>query len=488
MKTEAKVGLFVALGLIFLFLLTTQVNRFAHMGKKGYEIYALLEDASGLERNAKVKIKGVEVGFVKDIALAGRKVKVTLFVYDGVKIPKDSVVTLEQESLLGTKYLAIEPGSSQAFLAPGESLTKERIFVSFDETSTTINEAAKEFRAFIAELRQSLKGESGEDLKRSIANLQKITQHLKELIEENRANINQSIENIRQMGLKLSEAGEKFGRMSDQFAYTAQQINKELPKILRRIDAITLYLQNTGKDLNQKLPKVLDRFAKIEEEIEGVIKENRKPLNQTLLSANKFFQKGGDSFQKLDQFFEAMGKSQIELQFQGDYMSKDDYVKSRVALNYIPSPNKYYMLEVVSRQDYSRRDKEGNPILPQKHEESQFLVSAMYGRRYGDWRFRLGLIENTGGVGLDYYFHKDRGKVRADLYDFDAVNDVRGDRAHLDLSLRYRFLKHLDTYVGVDNALNPKARNYTFGIGLDFIDQDMKYLLGTVSGAGSYLR
>jgi phospholipid/cholesterol/gamma-HCH transport system substrate-binding protein len=54
--------------------------------------------------------------------------------------------------------------------------------------------------------------------------------------------------------------------------------------------------------------------------------------------------------------------------------------------------------------------------------------------------------------------------------------------------LRYRFLKHLDAYLGVDNALNSKARNYVFGIGLDFIDQDLKYLLGTASGASSFIQ
>ncbi|MRJ03298.1 MAG: TonB-dependent receptor [Epsilonproteobacteria bacterium] len=488
MKTEAKVGLFVALGLLFLFLLSTQVNRFANMGKKGYEIYALLEDASGLDKNAKVKIKGVDVGFVKDIGLEGRKVKAVLFIYDGVKIPKDSIVTLQQESLLGTKYLAIEPGKSEEYLGAGEALTKEKLYVSFDQTSTTINEAAQEFKAFISELRESIKGASGEDLKKSVENLQRITEHLRELIEQNRENIAQSIENIKEMGLKLSEAGEKFGRMSDKFALTADNINQRLPSIMRRIDEITLYLRDVGKDLKVKLPEVLDRFAKIEAELEGVVKENRKPLHKTILSANKFFQKGGDSFQKLDKFFESMGKSQIELEFSGQYMSKDDYVKNMVALNYIPSPNKYYMLEVVSRDDYSRLDEKGDIILPRKHEDSQFLVSAMYGRRYGDLRFRLGLIENTGGVGVDYFFDNDRGKLRTDLYDFNAVNDVRGKSAHLDMTLRYRFLKHLDTYIGVDNILNSKARNLTFGFGLNFIDQDMKYLLGTVSGAGTYLK
>ncbi len=488
MRTEAKVGLFVAIGLLFLFLLSTQVNKFAHIGKKGYTIYALLNDASGLEKNAKVKIKGVEAGFVKDISLDGDKVKVKLYIYQGIKIPKDSVVTLQQESLLGTKYLSIEPGKSKEYLSANETLTKEKEFASFAQTSTTINDAAKEFRSFIADLREAIRGSSGEDLKKSIENLQKITQNLKTLIEQNSKNIEESIQNVKMMGEKLALAGEKFGRMSDKFAYTADSINSKLPNILKRIDELTLYLKNSSKELNTKLPHVLDKFAGIEEDLESVIKENKKPLHETLSSASRFFDKGGDSFQKLDRLFEAMGKSQIELGFKGYYMSDDDYLKSSVALNYIPTPDKYYMLEVVSRNDYSRRDANGHLIEPKKHENSKYLVSAMYGRRYGDLRFRLGLIENTGGVGLDYFFDKDRGKLQSDLYDFNAVNDLRGKRAHLDLILRYRFLKHLDTYLGVDNALNARARNYIFGLGLDFIDQDMKYLLGTLSGAGTYIK
>ncbi len=488
MKTEAKVGLFVAIGLVFLFLLSTQVNKFANFGKKGYKVYALLDDASGLEKNAKVRIKGVDVGFVKDIGLDGKKVKATLFIFEGVKIPKDSVVILKQQSLLGTKFLDIEPGDSAQFLAAGEVLDRQKEFASFDETSTTINEAAQEFKAFIADLRRSIAGSSGEDLKKSIENLRAITADLKELIQKNSDNITKGIENIKMMGEKLAAAGEKFGQMSDKFAYTADSINKKLPLILKRVDEITLYLRDSGKDIKQKLPALMDKFAALEDELEAILKENKKPLSSAIKSADKFFSSGGESFKKLDKYLSSIGKSQIEVDFRSYYMSSDDYTKNTFSLSYIPVPNKYYILEVVAGDDFSRRDANGNVILPQKHEESKYYVSAMYARRYGDMRFRLGLIENTGGGGIDYYLFNDQGKLSADLYDFNAVNDVRGSDPHLSLYYRHRFLKHLDAYIGADNILNADARNFFFGFGLNFVDQDMKYLLGTVSGAGSFIK
>ena len=481
-------GLFVALGLVFLFLLSTQVNKFANMGKKGYEIYALLDDASGLEKNARVKIKGVDAGFVKDLKLEGNKVKATLFIFQHYKIPKDSIVELKQESLLGTKYISIEPGTSKEYLSEGGVLTRQKRYVSFDETSTTIEEAAKEFKEFIAQLREDLKGESGDALKRSVENLKDITTDLKEIIRKNSDNITKSIENIKIMGEKLAMAGEKFGRMSEKFGYTADSINKELPKILKRVDEITLYLRDSGKTLNQKLPVLMDKFAKIENDLDSILQENKEPIKKTLVSAHKFFDKGGESFKKIDKFLNEMGKSQIELAFDGYYMSKDDYIKNRVSLSYKPSVDKSYILEVISREDYSKKDEYGNLIEPKKHEDSKYYVSAMYAKRYGDLALRLGLIESTGGAGVDYYFNNDLGKISLSAYDFNAVNDLRGDKAHIDLYLRYRFLKHLDAYLGVDNAINSGARNYIFGLGLDFVDQDLKYLLGTASGAGSFIQ
>ncbi len=458
------------------------------MGKEGYIIYALLDDANGLEKNAKVKIKGVDVGFVKSLGLDQRKVKAELFIFEGIKIPKDSIVTLKQQSLLGTKFIDIEPGTSNEYLSSGEVLTRQQKFATFDQTSTTINEAAQEFKEFIADLRRSIAGTSGADLQQSIVNLKAITAHLKSLIEKNSENITQGIENLKEMGEKLSLAGEKFGKMSDKFALTADSINKKLPSILKKIDDISSYLKSSSYQLNKKLPRLMDKFSALEDELHALLKENKKPLNRAIKSADKFFSSGGDSFKKLDKYLSSIGKSQIEVNFKSWYMSKDSYNKGGFGINYVPSPNKYYMLEVVSGDDYSQTDENGNLIPPRKHEDSKYYVSAMYGRRYKDLRFRLGLIENTGGAGVDYYLFNDDGRLSMDIFDFNAVNDVRGDKAHLNLYYKHRFLKHLDAYVGVDNALNSKARNYFFGVGLEFIDQDMKYLLGSMSGAGSFIK
>ena len=54
MKLEVKIGIFVFLGILSLFILSMQVNSFSNYGKKGYDIYAYINDATGLRKDAKI--------------------------------------------------------------------------------------------------------------------------------------------------------------------------------------------------------------------------------------------------------------------------------------------------------------------------------------------------------------------------------------------------------------------------------------------------
>ena len=98
---------------------------------------------------------------------------------------------------------------------------------------------------------------------------------------------------------------------------------------------------------------------------------------------------------------------------------------------------------------------------------------------------RGGIIESTGGVGVDYFAAKDKLKMSAEVYDFSAQNDVRGNKAHAKVSARYRLLKHVDLIAGYDNFLSKKAANVFGGVGISFVDDDLKYVVG---GASSFVK
>jgi phospholipid/cholesterol/gamma-HCH transport system substrate-binding protein len=456
MKIEAKVGVFIFLGIVFLFFMSTQVNDLNIASKKDFKINGIVSNIAGLEKNAKVKLNGLDIGFVKEFELEGNKVKINMVLKKKVDIPVDSTIMLAQSSMLSGKFVEIIPGSSYEYLQQDSSITNEKSYASFDKTSDSVDQAANEVKVFISELREMLNSGTREDVQTSISNIKSFTQRLDNLIKNNEEMFQDTLHNFNEMAIDLSEAGRRFGSMSDRFSSSADTIN-------------------------DRLPDILDRFENIEKNIDTILIENKKPLNDAITSANKFFSEGGDAFNKLDELLSSASQSELELGLRGEMMANDGFMKSYVSVKYSTNPTQFYLLELVSTEDYSMKD--GKQNNPEKHDESKYLVSAQFGKRFNDIIFRGGLIEGTGGVAMDYLTKHDRVKTSLELFDFNAVNDARGDNAHAKFTVSYNMRKYIDFYAGYDNFLNNDSANVFAGVGIKFIDNDIKALMGSVSGS-----
>jgi phospholipid/cholesterol/gamma-HCH transport system substrate-binding protein len=456
MKTEAKVGVFIFIGILFLFFMTTQVNDLNITTKKDFKISGVVSNIAGLEKNAKVKINGLDVGFVKDFELVDNKVKINMILKKRVDIPEDSTIMLAQSSMLSGKFIEIIPGKSYQYLQPQASITSEKAYASFDKTSDSVDQAANEVKLFISELRDMLNGGTREDVQASIVNIRSFTKRLDDLIKNNEGIFQDTLHNFNEMAIDLSEAGKDFGAMSNKFSMSADTIN-------------------------DKLPDILDRFETIEKNIDSILVENKKPLNEAIKSANKFFDEGGSAFNKLDEYLASVSQSELELGLRAEMMANDSYMKNYLSVKYSTNPTYFYLLELANGEDYSLQN--GLINDPQKHENGKYFISAQFGKRFNDIVFRGGMIESTGGVAIDYLRHRDRLKTSLELYDFNAVNDARGDNAHAKMTVRYNLRKYIDLYAGYDNFLNSQSANAFAGVGIRFIDNDIKALMGSVSGS-----
>jgi phospholipid/cholesterol/gamma-HCH transport system substrate-binding protein len=87
---------------------------------------------------------------------------------------------------------------------------------------------------------------------------------------------------------------------------------------------------------------------------------------------------------------------------------------------------------------------------------------------------------------MDYFMKKDKIILSSEIYDFNAVNDVRGNNPHLNLTAKYIYLKHLEFLTGFENILNSKAASFFLGLGIKFRDNDIKTLVS--GGATSFLK
>lgn len=154
-QLELKVGGFVLMALLGLSFFVASVSNLSFM-EKGRPMQAVFTFANGLKDAAPVRLAGVEAGLVKHMDIfvdeadsRKTKVRVHLWIRQGVQVPVDSKVTINQLGLLGEKYIEITPGQSTQFLSDDSTLVgndpvpmekiSERVSHLTDKLETTVD-------------------------------------------------------------------------------------------------------------------------------------------------------------------------------------------------------------------------------------------------------------------------------------------------------------------------------------------------------------
>jgi phospholipid/cholesterol/gamma-HCH transport system substrate-binding protein len=124
---ETAIGAMV-LGAALIFLIFSYST--AHQGEGGvlngtYRLSAAFDNIGGLRTGDAVMISGVKVGAVNTITLDDKlyRAVVEFDMTDTVKLAVDSSARIASESLLGGKYLDIQPGGDDTNLQNGDKIT-----------------------------------------------------------------------------------------------------------------------------------------------------------------------------------------------------------------------------------------------------------------------------------------------------------------------------------------------------------------------------
>ncbi len=96
----------------------------AHSGRSGgsgYDLSANFDHIDGLGVGSDVRVAGVKVGTVTSEQIDPKSFEavVNFTVRDDIRLPKDSAAIITSESLLGGKYVSLQPGGDDAALRPG---------------------------------------------------------------------------------------------------------------------------------------------------------------------------------------------------------------------------------------------------------------------------------------------------------------------------------------------------------------------------------
>jgi len=123
---ELGTGLFVFMGILALFFLTTRVTTFdAYSGEDGYELTARFDQIGTLKTRSPVSISGVQIGRVTAIDFDVERLEavVTMRIasrYD--RIPNDSDASILTSGILGGQYIGLQPGGSEEPFRNGDEI------------------------------------------------------------------------------------------------------------------------------------------------------------------------------------------------------------------------------------------------------------------------------------------------------------------------------------------------------------------------------
>jgi phospholipid/cholesterol/gamma-HCH transport system substrate-binding protein len=110
------VVLLVAAGFVYLAFQSSSVG-----DGSGYLVSAEFDNASGLTTGSEIRMSGVKVGTVISQTLDPKTyfAVVTMNITESVKLPRDTSARILADGLLGSNFVALEPGGEEATIEPG---------------------------------------------------------------------------------------------------------------------------------------------------------------------------------------------------------------------------------------------------------------------------------------------------------------------------------------------------------------------------------
>ena len=477
MSREARVGIFVLLGLVILTYFTFRVSKWGLIAEKGYKLTVDFDSAAGLEPKSDVKMAGVPIGKVEEIQLVGNRARLVLRVRPEYRIPGDSIASIQSQGFLGEKYLELTPGKDTGrLLSEGGQLTRTEAPTNVDALVRKLDTIGDDIKKFTASISGTFGTEEGrESLKRIIANIDRLSANLSEISTANKEDLRATIANLRAFSETLKEETPglvaKLERMSDDVTGVVGENRENLKESIENLKAASAKLDNTLDHAG----KVLAKIDRGEGTLGKLVNDNtaHNSITDTLEGINRYVRKT----EQLKTYFD----------YRLEWLSRPDEFKHYINLRLQPTADKYYQIGLVD--DPRGRLKTttttttttppgtSNTIYEESYED-KLKFTALIAKRFYGVTAKAGMIESTGGFGLDYGLLKDRLYLGAEIYDFSRPDLP----PHLKVYGNYDIVKNLFVTGGMDDVLTDQKdfRTLFLGFGLKFADEDLKTLFGAV--------
>lgn len=440
LPTEAKVGVFVLLAIALLAYITIDVSQLGFTSRGTYSLNTIMNNAEGVTRKTPVQVAGIPIGAVDSIELLpDNSARVTMRIREGVRVSKDAEIQVRTRGVLGDTYLEIIPGEDEAAMDKGQTIVKVRRRADYQDLFGEVSEITENVKDITESLRIYTEGEKSHTAM-ILKNMETLTGNMAKFSSNNMQNMDAIVSNLRALTSDLRA------------------------------------LSNTG---SKGIQESIARIESITEKIE----KGEGTLGQ-LITSDQTIKKTNNVLDNIADLTQGFSRIETELGWHMEYLGGTKDVKNYVSFTLAPRPDKYFLFEIVhdpnppgsvSDQITTVTANGVTSVIATEVETfDNIRFSAQLAKKFKDITLRGGLIESTGGVGLDY----NNGPFGVQFSAYDFTSDV----PHLKLLGQLNLLPSIYFLAGIDDFINTEhAFDWFIGAGVRLTDRDVKSLLGGAS-------
>ena len=509
--TPFRVGLLVLVAGAILFFFLTFVRKGGMRENESVRVFAYFRDASGLTRRSRVQIAGIPVGEIEEIKLEGMKAKAILKIRRDVGVREDASVTKRSESLLGDYMIDLVPGTEEARLLENGGEIKRVIDAQgMEQLFNSLTTITQDIQAVTSSLRHVLGGAEGQgSLESIVQNLVKLTEGVDRTISDSSSKLDAILANVEAVSGDVRRLTQREGSSVTNIVENIEAISRDVKDVMASVKRVVGENEGEVKGGVSNLKETLARLDRSLENIEAVTEKVRKGEGAVgaLLSDERLGQKVSDTVDDLADYAGRLTQMEVEVGVKADYLVPQAAAKTFLQLRLTAKPDKYYLLEAVDdprgsvTTTYSQQNppSAGDPAVQKQTVTSQAIkFSAQFAKRYSFLTLRFGIIESSGGLGLDLtlpikFFYLSRWLEEALVLKVDAFNfSIEALRfPRLRATLRFTPFEHVYVNAGMDDILNApnrdtltnrlvSGRDFFIGGGVYFTDSDLKSVLPLV--------
>jgi len=487
-STQLKVGIFTALGILLIGVITVLVNDKPEWWFPCELVHINLEDATGLKSKSPVRSLGLEIGYIKSVLLSDTHVDLGICITENVEVLPTTRAYIRGEGFLGDKFVELKP---VRYVGPvGEFNPKDATKDGASESNANVKQSKPEssLRAlptWLCSIIKSLDLWVGDWVPSAFA---------QDSSESNRKSArqipvgegSQDIQNL------VKRVDSLVGEMTHLTNHLKQAINPE--ELRATMHQLNRTLENASRTLSPEsgLNQTARRsLVKLEDAIEQ-LRDLATRVNQgqgslgMLLNDPTYADEIREVIRNANRMLSKVGSVRFIPDVGGEIVRGYDSVRAWFRLGIWPQKDRYYLLgasvdprggQTVTRTVTNVAGGPSTIVDVTQIEKTRLLVTGMLGKVFFNrLDLSVGALHGDGALSAAVYLgspgQENDIRFQTDLYS-------RAGQGGLDARISLNAKVFMGTYVRVGLESFQKVNGVlplTYGAGIAFNDDDIKLL------------